>query len=346
MGYHRPWILATLLFFVLSCQTEDPPPHGMDDDDADDPGDDDDGSDDDDDASSTGEFPEFITPNDEYFVTRIGAVPEIQEDSYCLFITGLIDNPVELTLADLQMLPATGTPVTLECIGNSSTGKQLGTALWEGFLLHDLLAGLGIGANATHARFDCGDGFWATLSLEQIEDHGVIGALRMNGEELPAEQGYPLRVVLPGYYGVKHPAWVTGIELVDTPTDDYYEVSGWDCSPPMPVDSKFFFPGSGADVHAGVPFQVGGAAFGGTRVSKVEVTTDGGGTWTPAEIVQEYDMDHVWKFWQATLTLSTPGDVDIHARATDTQGNTQPQDDPDSWDGVESWPRLRVDVIE
>lgn len=175
---------------------------------------------------------------------------------------------------------------------------------------------------------------------------GGLVDMGMNGDELPADQGYPLRIVLPGYYGVKHPAWVTGIELVSQPIDDYYEVGGWECSPPMPVDSKIFFPASGAEVVAGVPFDVGGAAFGGTRVDKVEVTTDDGASWIEARAVRHEDLDHVWMFWKATVTLETVGEHEIHARATDIHGHAQPQDDVDPLDGTDKWPRVLVQVTE
>ena len=349
------WVGLFLLAAGLSCSSNsDPPPMhgGGGDDDAhvgdDDAGTDDDISadDDDDGTPATPDFPDFVTSNADYFVTRIGAVPTLDEATYRLSISGLIDQEVELTLDDLRMLPATEVLNTLECIGNPSTGNLIGTALWEGFSLYDLLLSLGIGYGATHARFNCADGYWSSISLDQIEAEGVIGALRMNGEELPAVQGYPLRVLLPGYYGVKHPAWVTEIELISGSIDDYYETVGWDCSPPMPVDSKFFFPAYGSEVVAGVPIEVGGAAFGGTRVDKVEVTPDGGATWVEAEVVRQDDLDHVWLFWKATVTLESTGQGEIRARATDTQGRTQPEVDSDLSDGMESWPRLVLEVVD
>ena len=312
------------------------------------PADDDDatGGDDDDATPTEPGFPDFITDNDDYFITRIWGVPPIDVDSYRLAITGLVDQEIELGLADLQMLPSTEVLNTLECIGNSSNGSLVGTASWEGFSLYDLLVSQGIGLGATHARIECADGYWSSLSLDQIESDGVIGALRMNGEDLPEDQGSPLRIVLPGYFGVKHPAWVTGVELVSEPLDDYYEVGGWDCSPAMPADSKIFFPASGGEVVAGVPFDVGGAAFGGTRIAKVEVTTDGGASWTEARTVRHEDLDHVWMFWKATVTFDTVGEHEIHARATDVHGLAQPEEDVDPLDGTDKWPRVAVQVTD
>jgi DMSO/TMAO reductase YedYZ molybdopterin-dependent catalytic subunit len=356
MHIRFPWLLLTLLVFGPSCDsTPAIPMHGgAGDDDTTDDGDDDDAvtdddvaADDDDDDVTPAEpgFPDFITDNDDYFITRIWGVPPVDEASYRLAITGLVEQEIELTLADLQLLPTAEVLNTLECIGNSSNGTLVGTAAWEGFALYDLLVSLGIGLGATHARIECADGYWSSLSLDQIQDEAVIGALRMNGEDLPEDQGFPLRIVLPGYYGVKHPAWVTGIELVSGPLDDYYEVGGWDCSPPMPVDSKIFFPASGEEVPAGVPFDVGGAAFGGTRVDKVEVTTDDGASWVEARWVRHEDLDHVWVFWKATVTLAEIGEHAIRARATDIHGHSQPQEDVDPLDGTDRWPQVTVQVV-
>ncbi len=323
---------------------------GDDDDANDDGGDDDDAGDDDagdDDATPDPVgFPDFVTETDDYFVTRIGAIPELEEASYELEITGLVYTPMSLRLEDLRLLPPAETTTTVECIGNSSNGRLVATASWQGFDLHELLSDLGIGYGATHARFECADGYWTSMTLDQIRDGGVVGALRINGEELPPEQGYPLRFVLPGYYGVKHPAWVTTVELTSEPGDDWYEVGGWDCSPPMAADSKIFFPEVGTEVVIGEPFSVGGAAFGGTRIERVEVTVDDGATWTETTITYKEDLDHVWVFWRADVTFEATGEQMIRARATDIQGNTQPSDDADPLDGTDSWSRVQVQVVE
>lgn len=323
------------------------------DDDADDDAVDDDGADDDADGDDDDDatpapsgFPDFITDNDDYFVTRIGAIPAMDEASFRLEISGLVYSPRTLTLDDLRMLPGAAVTTTVECIGNSSNGSLVGTASWEGFSLHELLFSLGIGYGATHVRFGCADGYWSSMTLEQVEDRGVVGALSMNGEELPEEQGYPLRFVLPGFYGVKHPAWVTKVELISEPIDDLYEVGGWDCSPAMPADSKIFFPEAGAEVVVGEPISVGGAAFGGTRIERVEVTVDDGATWQDATITYKEDLDHVWVFWRTEVTFDGSGEQMIRARATDIHGNTQPADDIDPMDGTQSWSRVLVQVVD
>ncbi len=328
---------------------DDVPPHGQNpgdddtggDDDDDDAGDDDVG---DDDTGSAGGFPEFFTHADDFFETHISSVPTIDEDSFVLSVTGLVEQPAEFTLAELDALPSSSVPFTLECIGNGAGGSAVSTATWEGFSLWDLLVSVGVHEDAVAVRYGAADGYFASHTLDQVRDEDVLGVLSMNGDPLPPRHGYPLRFVLPGYYGVKHPGWVTSVEVVDEQSLDFWENVGWDCAPPMDVDSRFFFPGNGAQVEAGVPFEVGGAAWGGTRIDKIEISADGGQLWQPAEIVQGGEHDHVWVFWQATMTLHGEGQMTLNARATDISGATQPEHDSDYFDGTNDWPSRVVFV--
>ena len=155
------------------------------------------------------EFPEFYTANEDYFVTRIGGVPNIDRETYRLEINGLIDNPTSFSLEELQLLDLTVLPLTIECIGNPQEGKLVDTAIWTGFNLFDLLESLGIAENATGVKYRAADGYYASHTLDQLENNGVLGALYMNGVEIPPVQGFPLRILNPGYYGIKQPAWVT-----------------------------------------------------------------------------------------------------------------------------------------
>ena len=98
---------------------------------------------------TSSEFPDFFTKNKDYFVTRIGSIPTIDRDTYRLEITGLIDNPTSYSLDELQAMDLTELPLTVECIGNDKDGSLVGTAVWTGFLLYDLLETLGLSENAT-----------------------------------------------------------------------------------------------------------------------------------------------------------------------------------------------------
>jgi hypothetical protein len=291
------------------------------------------------------EFPDFFTKNEDYFVTRIGSVPTINRDTYRLVIKGLVDNPRNFTLDELQALNLTELPLTIECIGNGVNGKLVGTALWKGFNVYDLLESLGISETATGVKYLAADGYYASHTLDQLKNNGVLGALYMNGVEIPPVQGFPLRILNPGFYGVKQPAWVTEIEVIDRPLEDYWEDLGWDTSAPIAVDSMIFFPTSPVSVNVSQNLRIGGCAFGGTRVRLVEYTTDDGSTWNNATIVQQIDADNVWVFWEINTSFASTGQIVLKVRATDIYGHQQNKTDISYLDGTSSWPALVINVV-
>lgn len=291
------------------------------------------------------EFPDFITKNDDYFITRIGSVPSIDRETYRLEITGLVDNPTNFSLQELQSMNLTELPLTVECIGNPANGPLVGTAVWKGFIVLELLESLGISENATGVKYRAADGYYASHTLSQLENNGVLGALYMNGVEIPPVHGFPLRILNPGYYGVKQPAWVTEITVIDTPLQDYWQDRGWDTSPPMEIDTKVFFPANNFVINMSQILSVGGCAFGGTRVKLVEYTIDDGETWNNATIVQQIDADNVWVFWQANVSFPVIGQFVIQIRATDIHNHAQSQYDIDALDGTSLWSRLNINVI-
>ncbi len=296
-------------------------------------------------VDDSSEFPDFFTKNQDYFVTRIGSVPAISRDTYRLEIRGLVDNPRIFTLDELQALNLTELPLTIECIGNGVNGKLVATAVWKGFNVYDLLVSLGISESATGVRYFAADEYYASHTIDQLKNNGVLGALYMNGEEIPPIQGFPLRILNPGYYGVKQPAWVIDIEVIDTPLEDYWEDRGWDTSPPMEIDSKIFFPSGTVSVNTSQNLMVGGCAFGGTRVKMVEYTLDDGATWNNATIVQQIDADNVWVFWEIDLSFSSTGHFALQIRAIDINNNQQIKLDSSYRNGISGWPKLIIDVI-
>ncbi len=289
-------------------------------------------------------FPDFITSNEDYYVTRIGEIPEIEASSYALEVKGLVEKHRSFSLQELYGLEMIELPLTVECIGNSPSGPLVSTAVWKGFRLYDLLQSVGVQEGATGVRYRAADGYFASHTMEQIRDNGVLVALYMNGEPLPPLHGFPVRILNPGYFGVKQPAWVTSIEVIDRPRKDYWENRGWDCSPAMDIDSIIFHPVGRAKVQVGKPLRVTGAAFGGRRVAKVELSTDKGMSWTEATIVKKLEADNVWVFWDSELVFTEPGSYTVNARATDINGNTQVETDPDRFDGANDWPVIKVRV--
>ncbi len=113
----------------------------------------------------------------------------------------------------------------------------------------------------------------------------------------------------------------------------------------MTVDSKFFFPKGYITIKVGVPLEFGGTAYGGTRISKVEYTIEDGLNWTQANIVKSLDLDHVWVFWNGSITFESTGVYIIYSKATDIYNNSQPKTDTTHHDGHNSWPYLTVHVV-
>ena len=112
------------------------------------------------------------------------------------------------------------------------------------------------------------------------------------------------------------------------------------------MNSTIFFPHDHVRVKVGVPFEIGGAAFGGTRISKVEFTINGGTNWNQLNITESIDADHVWIFWKVLITFNTSGTFFFFSKATDIYNNTQPMIDQQTFDGTNSWPMLIINVID
>ena len=291
-----------------------------------------------------GYFPEFITPTEKYFDLSLGIIPDIKEDTYQLKISGAVDKPALFSLEQLTYLEMVEKTLTIECIGNVANGDLVGTVTWKGFRVYDLLDSLGIQDGATIIKYHCADGYFTYNTLEELQNSEVLGALYMNEESIPPMYGYPLRVIFPGYFGVRHPGWVVEIELLENSIEDYWAQSGWKTDSAMTIDSKIFFPADDDKFSVGERIWIGGAAFGSKRISSVEITVDDGKTWIPTTIRQSLNQDYVWIFWEVWYTPQLPGEITIFSRATSTDSNTQPRLDKIYYDGINSWPQVTISI--
>ena len=298
------------------------------------------------DSSQVSDFPNFITSVEDYFELSIGQIPDIDGDSYQLKISGAVHDPASYSLEELKKLDMVERTLTIECIGNPAGGPLLGNATWKGFRLYDLLEDLGIKEGASAVKYICDDGYYTFNTLDELKNAGVIGALYMNDSSLPAKYGFPLRIIFPGYYGVRQPGWVREIEVQEAMEEDFWGRSGWKTDTVMAIDSRFLFPAQNAKFSAGVSIRIGGAAYGGRRISAVDITTDYGNTWIPATITHELDEDYVWVFWEFILPPPSAGTLTLYSRATAGDGSVQPRDDDDAFDGTNSWPSLTITISE
>lgn len=289
-------------------------------------------------------FPPFITPNKDYFETRIGDIPVIAPDSYQLIISGAVERPGTFSLEELYKLALVSRTLTTECIGNPGNGDLLGTAEWEGFLVYDLLESFGISEEASAVKYLSADGYYTYNSMEELKNAKVIAALMMNDEVIPALHGFPLRIIFPGYYGVRHPGWIMEIEVLESDDEDFWTQRGWNTDSTMDIDSKIFFPAENSIFTQEDSIKIGGAAYGSKQISSVEISLDGGNTWIETTIRQREDEDFVWIFWELILLPQPPGIISIHSRATSTDGSIQPWKDIDYLNGTNALPSISISV--
>lgn len=291
-------------------------------------------------------YPDFITPNEKYFDTRISEVPSIEAESYQLKISGAVDMQATYSLQDLNSLDLYEKTLTIECIGNSTNGSLIGTANWRGFRVYDLLRNLGIKEGASTVKYISADGYFTYNTMEELKNEEVLGALFMNDDPLPALFGFPLRIIFPGYYGVRQPGWITEIEVLESGPEDFWSGFGWKSDKPMTIDSKIFFPEHESSFALGDSIRIGGAAFGARRISLLEITIDDGNTWIPANINQSVDKDYVWIFWEVYINPQNKGPLSIRSRATAFDGSVQQEEDSESLDGTNSWPSVSITITE
>lgn len=164
-----------------------------------------------------------ITPNDEFFELSIGDVPDIDGETWDLEVAGLVNDTLTLSLEDIGSMPAEEVKATLKCVEGPS-----GTAVWRGVRLGYVLDLAGLGEGAKEVVFHASDGYSSSLTLDDAYAEDVLLCYEMNGEPLPREQGYPLKVVVPGKWGYKWVKWIYRIEVVDYDYKGYWEARGWD----------------------------------------------------------------------------------------------------------------------
>jgi len=318
-----------------------------------------------------------ITPNDLFFVRSHFPVPPLASESYRLEVAGLVRRPFKFMLADLRSLPDVEEAHTLECAGNgrglyhlpSTSGTQwgygaVGNARWTGVKLGDLLRDTGLTPEAKHVWFEAADSaplpgvppFLRSIPVEKALDD-VILAWRMNGEPLPRLHGGPVRVIVPGWYGMASTKWVTKVRVEATPSDNHFMAKGYRYAYPggdpaqappveeLRIKSVITSPLEGARVPTGRLRVAGFAWTGHAGIDRVEVSPDGGGSWLPAIFASE-ETPFAWRRWEADVTLAARGPVTLMARATDRTGESQPAEAKPNAGGYgnSSIHRVKIDV--
>ena len=293
----------------------------------------------------------LITPNDEFYrIDTALEVPSVDVDSWTLRISGMVDEPYELGFDELLRLVAIEQSATLACVSNQVGGDLVGNAIWLGVPLAALLERAGVQDGATQIVGRSIDGFTVGFRTDvALDGRPAMVAVGMNGEPLPADHGFPARLIVPGLYGyVSATKWLSEIELTTLEAFDAYWIPrGWSKFAPIKTQSRIDAPGDGEEVPAG-RLPIAGVAWGGIRsIDRVEVriaSSDGQeGEWQDAQLGKRLTRSS-WRQW-ALEWDATPGTYDIEVRATDGNGDTQTAEKHEpAPNGATGYHQIRVDV--
>jgi DMSO/TMAO reductase YedYZ molybdopterin-dependent catalytic subunit len=321
-----------------------------------------------------------ITPIGLHYLLIHFDIPAVDERTWRLRIGGLVDRPLTLSLEELKARPARTETVTLECAGNGRAllapralsapwlREGVGTAEWTGTPLAPLLEEAGISDTATEIVFtgldrgiqgDVEHTYERSLPIREAMRDEMLLAYAINGQALPPQHGFPLRLVVPGWYGMTHVKWLDSITVVDRPFAGWqqavaYHLRESEDEQGTPVTrilprSLMVPPGipdflTRTRFLAPRPTTLEGRAWSGWGpVERVEVSTDGGAGWDDAELAEPLSA-FAWRGWTYRWNPE-PGEHELCCRATDSDGNTQPLDAPWNFDGFCNNAVQRVRVV-
>ena len=273
-----------------------------------------------------GTRPEYTAVRDHYQIFIRSQPTIIDGDTWELPITGLVDNPVNLTLSDIRNnYEPRNEFVTLSCISNRVGGDLISTTYWTGASVQDILAEVRPQSNARYMIIKSGDGFYETVDLELIRaDERIMFAYAWDGRPIPFDHGFPLRIWLPDRYGMKQPKWITEIEIVDEYVEGYWVERGWDEVARMKatsvIDTVAVDSVIERDGQKFVP--IGGIAHNGVRgISKVELQVYNRNEWYEAELRTPLS-DASWVIWRVDWPFEE-GNHDFEVRCVEADGTPQ-----------------------
>ncbi|WP_314508420.1 molybdopterin-dependent oxidoreductase [uncultured Microbacterium sp.] len=289
----------------------------------------------------------LFTPNaDFYRVDTALTVPSIDPDAWRLVIDGMVDQRVELSFDDLVAMGPSEYAITLTCVSNEVGGELLGNATWLGVPIRDVLTLAGPKSGADMVLSRSVDGFTAGTPLESLTDDGLdaILAIGMNGEPLPLEHGFPVRMVVPGLYGyVSATKWLSELKVTTFDADEaYWTPRGYSAKAPIKFSSRLDTPRTGEAIPAGRT-PIAGVAWAQTvGIERVEVSIDDG-DWQPATLSTPIN-DDTWVQWFVDWE-ATAGTHYVAVRAVNKNGDTQIEERaPIAPDGSSGWQRTLIVV--
>jgi DMSO/TMAO reductase YedYZ molybdopterin-dependent catalytic subunit len=309
----------------------------------------------------------FITPTKSFYVRTHFPIPTVDKNQWRLRVEGEVEKPFEINYSELTKLESKKVPVTLECAGNNRNflepkvkGVQwglgaVGNAEWTGVPLSILLDRAGVQSRAREIILEGTDrgkpedpkgpshefNFARSIPLAKACD--VLLAYKMNDVDLPTEHGFPVRAIVPGWYAMASIKWLQRIIVTDKPFNGYYQTLDYafwkrrgDNAELVPlseiqIKAEIARPSEGETVPPNSNVRMHGTAWTGAgEIKKVEISSDGGATWNEAKLRGE-SKPNAWRLWEFSWTTpNRPGNATLIARATDSNGRTQPiERDPD-----------------
>jgi DMSO/TMAO reductase YedYZ molybdopterin-dependent catalytic subunit len=298
-------------------------------------------------VTTPGEISPAITANDDFYVISKNFVDPHPDrgDEWSVTIDGLVKQELKLTRSDLEALAGPDFVSTLTCISNPIGGPLMSTAKWHGAPLAEVLRKAGVGPGAVDVMMTGEDDYQDSIPIERALAPEPMLGWEMNGEPLPRLHGAPVRLIVPGLYGIKNVKWLTRITVTNDNFKGFWQERGWTDVGTIKTSSRFDVPGD-RDVVAAGKVEIGGVAFAGDRgISKVEVSKDGGDTWLEATIRDNPSPGGLsWVIW-AMDWVAKPGTYDLVVRATDGSGEVQTDEHASELpDGASGWHRITVGV--
>ncbi len=320
---------------------------------------------------------ENIVPNDLYYIRNHWKdSPQIDAASYRLVVDGQVERSLSLTYQELKELPQKRFQVTFECCGNSPVPEYytkslrissvmeqikghgiMGNAEWAGVSLADVLEKAGVKSSAVEVMFEGADHgpdevvgdpaevtYERSLPIAKATHPDTLLAYEMNGEPLPQAHGFPLRLLVSGWYGMNSIKWLVGIHVLDHEFKGFYMTERYQTAnepgSPIPytyltkmkVKSIITNPVPGEIIPTSGYTLAGAAWSGEDEVTKVDISTDGGQTWSPVDVLHP-KSGYSWSRWEHNWRPSGPGSYTLMSRATNDKGETQPMEFPNKWDG-------------
>jgi DMSO/TMAO reductase YedYZ molybdopterin-dependent catalytic subunit len=288
-----------------------------------------------------------VTSAADHYVVDINLVqPSVEADGWTLRVFGEVDEPAEYDFSALQRsFDVIEEYSVLCCVSNEVGGDLIGNSAWSGVRLSDVLGATSPKRGDLDVVFRAADGYSDSIPLEVAMQRDTLLAVAQNGAPLTQEHGFPCRVRIPSIYGMKNVKWLESIELTPRDYQGYWQERGWSDVAGVRTQSRIDVAGEELSARLGEPTWIAGIAWAGERgISRVEVSTDGGGSWTDARL-KEPISGAAWTLWAIRWSPAARGTVVVLCRATDGGGHVQSEaEQPPHPAGATGYHRLSVQV--